>query len=197
MIILLKKYELINHMPILIIDNHTKHLEELKSHFKDVKILDFRKLKDANPEKYDSIILSGGSSLSVKNHAKDYAKEIELIRTTKKPLLGICLGFELINYAFGEKLKMLENKENGTKDIEIISKDKIFKSMPKTFEVYESHNWIVEKNNYLVPLAKSKKGIEAVKHPEKDIYGIQFHPEVFVKNNFAKLVFKNFLNIKK
>jgi len=44
-------------------------------------------------------------------------------------------------------------------------------------------------------LAKSKHGIEAVRHPKNKIYGVQFHPEVFIEYENAEKIFNNFLSL--
>lgn len=185
-------------MKLLVVNNHSKHLEKLLLELKEIakiKLLDFKNLNNAKYDKYDAIILSGSSSLSVLNHAKEYERELAIIRQSKKPILGICLGFELINFAFGEELKRLKTKEVGFLKIKLTSSDKIFESIPKEFKVYEAHRWVVKKNSNLYPLAKSKDGIEAVKHPSKKIYGLQFHPEIFKEKDYAKTIFKNFLRV--
>ncbi|GBE19629.1 GMP synthase [glutamine-hydrolyzing] [archaeon BMS3Abin17] len=184
-------------MKLLVVNNHSKHIKELLHKFREVKSIDFENLENKNYDGYDAIILSGGSSLSVANYEKEYSKELHLIKNCQKPILGICLGFELINFAFGEELKMLKQKEKGIVSIRLVSKDELFKSLPKEFNVYEAHRWVVSKNKKLNSLAKSKDGIEAVKHPKKKIYGVQFHPEIVIKKGHAKKIFKNFLNIGK
>lgn len=187
-------------MKILVVNNHSKHLENLLEELKSIKknkikLIDFKKLDDINYNDYDAIILSGGSSLSILNHKETYSKELDLIKNCEKPILGICLGFELINFAFGEELKQLEYKEKGIVQIELIKKDEIFNSFKNKFNAYEAHRWIVPKNKILNSLAKSKDGIEAVKHPEKKIYGIQFHPEVFIEMKDFEKIFLNFFDI--
>lgn len=182
-------------MKLLVVNNHSIHIKELLHKFKEVKLVDFENLENKDYNKYDAIILSGGSSLSVVNHEKEYYRELQLIKNYQKPILGICLGFELINFAFGEELKMLKQKEKGIISIKLISKDKLFESFPKEFNVYEAHRWVVSENKKLNSLAKSKDGIEAVKHPKKKIYGIQFHPEIFIEKENIEKILRNFLDI--
>ncbi len=184
-------------MKILLINNHSPHLIELISKFKNVKVVDFEKIKKGEENKFDAIVLSGGSSFPIIYYEKKYSKELDIIRKSDKPILGICLGFELINFAFGEKLKLMNKREKGKIKIKQISKDKLFSLLPNEFEVYGSHRWIVPKNRFLKSIAKSKDCIEAVKHPEKNIWGVQFHPEVFVKKSHAERILKNFLKIVK
>lgn len=184
-------------MKLLVVNNHSKHIKDILKEFKKVRVVDFKKLKDVNYNDYDAIILSGGYPLPVKYHEKEYSDEIKLIKKFKKPILGVCLGFELINFAYGEKLKILESKEKGVISIKLVSKCGLFKNFPKNFKVYEAHRWIVPKNKFLISLAVSKDGIEAVRHPTKEIYGVQFHPEVFVKRGHHKMIFSNFIDIVK
>ena len=90
---------------------------------------------------------------------------------------------------------MLECKDKGIIEVELIFEDKLFMLVPRRFDVYEMHRWVVLKNEFMISLAMSKTGIEAVKHPEKIIYGVQFHPEVFVDGGYGKLIIENFLKI--
>lgn len=184
-------------MEILIIDNISKTISEIKrkiNKFSKTKIINFQKIPN-NYNKYDAIVLSGGQKYAVHINPEAYEKELELIKNFNKPILGICLGFQLINYAFGEKLKKFEKKRIGEFQIKIISKNKIFNSMTKTLKVSESHRWFVEKTNFLKTIATSEKCIEAVKHPNKEIYGVQFHPESNKTYNQAGRIFDNFKNI--
>jgi len=184
-------------MKILVINNHSKHIEELIHKLKKANTIDFEHITTKKYHNYNAIILSGGSSYSVQNHQKKYAKELNLIKKCQTPILGICLGFELINYAFGEELKELKKKEKGIVTIQQKTKNKLFKTLPTKFKVYEAHRWIVPKNKFLIPLAQSKDGIEAIKHPTKEIYDVQFHPEIFVNKGHSKKILNNFLKIVK
>ena len=180
-------------MRLLLIDNHSKHIKEILKNFVNTEVVDFKNFK--NYKKFDAVILSGGSSLSVKNHSREYYKELALIKSCNKPILGICLGFELINFAFGEDLIRVDSKIKGVMEIKVLNSDKLFNLLPKRFKVFESHRWIVKENKSLKTLAKSYYGIEAVKHPKKEIYGDQFHPEDFIKNDKGVKILKNFDNI--
>ncbi len=182
-------------MKLLVVNNHSIHLEELLNNLEEIEVVNFEKLSEINYQDYDGIILSGGSSFSVVDHEKEYSPELDLIKNCEKPILGICLGFELINFAFGEKIELLKNKRKGKILIKLISQDNLFNSFSKSFQVYESHRWVVLKNKFLKSLAESKDGIEAVKHFKKKIYGVQFHQEVFINKNHSEKIIKNFLKI--
>jgi len=184
-------------MRLLVINNKSNFIESLKNILSkyEVTIVPFNEISLDEIKKFDKIILSGGHSLCVKNHDKDYQKELEIIKKSGKPIFGICLGFELIGYAFGEKLEKIKPKEKGIIKIEKIKDDRILFGLNNRFEVYESHRWVIKNTNFLVPLAKSKDGIEIVKHPDKKIYGSQFHPEVFVEKTQGHKIIENFLHL--
>ncbi len=129
----------------------------------------------------DLVVLSGGHSFSVVEHPEKWKNEVDFIRSCKKPIIGICLGFELIAHAYGSTLKRMKNKEKGTIQITMGT---------KKFHVFENHRWVVEKTGTkLRSLARSKDGIEAIRHRKKPIYGFQFHPEMFVRKTDGKRLF--------
>jgi len=181
-------------MKILLIDNHSKHTKELIEQLGHESIvLDYKKidLKTTSADDYDAIILSGGNT-SIINHENEYSSEIELIKSSTKPVLGICLGFELIAKAFDEKLERLPVKTSGFINIRICDDDKVFDDLPVFFQAYQSHIYHVKELAHLKKLALSSTGIEAFKHSEKMIYGMQFHPEM---SEEARIIIKNFLMI--
>lgn len=184
-------------MNILVVDNTTSYLPQLKNLLskENFSVVPYSDLENTSIEEFDAIILSGGHQFSVEGNQNRFEKEISLIQNTQKPILGICFGFELISYAFGAKLELLQNKETGIINIEVIESDKIFSNIPN-FQVYESHRWVVKETpDDLIALARSKDGIEAVKHKSRPIYGVQFHPEMFVEKTCGDEIFFNFLNI--
>ena len=85
--------------------------------------------------------------------------------------------------------------ENGILKIEKIKSDKLLTRIGSSFQAFECHRWHVKKTKSLIPLAKSKDGIEVVKHPKKLIYGVQFHPEMSVDKTAGRKIIENFLNL--
>lgn len=72
-----------------------------------------------------------------------------------------------------------------------------FTKFQKTYWFSSLINGLLKKTNNLIPLAKSKFGVEIIKHPKKIIYGVQFHPEIKVSRNYSKKILNNFLEIVK
>lgn len=182
-------------MKILVVDNGTSYLEQLKDLLSghDFFVIRYSDIRDVRSDDFDAIILSGGHDFPVNGNGEKLKKEIDLINTAGKPILGICFGFELIAYIFGSKLEMMRDKEHGILDIFVVEPDEIFTDIPN-FKVYESHRWVIkEPAKDLIVLACSKDGIEAIKHKNKPIYGVQFHPEMFIEKTCGDEIFRNFL----
>ena len=182
-------------MNILIIDNGSGFIKELTNSLNgnDVHIEKFGhiNLKDIN--NFDKIVLSGGS-FPVLSYKKEYHLERRLIKESKVPVLGICLGFELIATTFGEKLERMEAKEKEIIEVHKIKEDEIMGRL-NNFKVFESHRWILKKCKKLTPLAESIKGIEIIRHPKRDLYGVQFHPEMFHRKTDGMTILNNFLQL--
>lgn len=183
-------------MKILIIDNGTSYLEKVQNllfghNFETIK---FSEVNLDKVDSFDAVILSGGHDFPVLGNENLLEKEINFVKNYKKPIFGVCFGFELIANAFGAKLELMENREKGIIEIEVIEPDEIFLNIKK-FNVFESHRWIIkETGDSLEPLAKSKDGIEAIKHKILPIYGVRFHPEMFTEITCGDEIFYNFLN---
>lgn len=187
-------------MKTLIINNHTKFLKELQSSFPGiVEILNKEDLpKKSDFVDYDLIVLSGEYEVAtVAHHPDQYYKEIELVKKTKIPILGICLGVEIITYALGGELEKLDRVHQGNIKLTIIDQSliRIFKS--QTIEVFECHQWRVKTlPNNMTSCGFSDHGPEIIKHLIRPIIGIQFHPEVTQNQNIFDWIIES-LVIKK
>lgn len=186
-------------MKILLVDNGSLHLTKLQ------KLLSTHHLTTIKPNEinlesaseYNLVVLSGGSNNALVNHLSDYGLELELVKNCKVPIIGICLGFEIIAFAYGCKIRKLSQKQKGVVKIEITKDDPIFigldfaQNQPKAFEAYESHSWVITMLSPVIEgLAETESGFEIIKHSTKPIYGFQFHPEVEVAGkNEAKATF--------
>lgn len=149
----------------------------------DFEIKHYRDIKDKDLEKADKIILCG-TALKDGEYLKSL-KRFEWIKGFDRPILGICAGMQVIGLVFGSEL--VKAKEIGMKKIELRKKNKLFST---DLEVYELHKYSLEPNEEFETLAVSSVCVQAIKHKEKEIYGIMFHPEVRQRN-----VVRNFIDM--
>ncbi|MDJ0975923.1 MAG: glutamine-hydrolyzing GMP synthase [Planctomycetota bacterium] len=110
------------------------------------------------------------------------------------PILGICYGMQLTVHLLGGRVDHAETREYGPARIEILNGDKLFEGIDGEMDVWMSHGDRVEAApEGFLSLAKTDHApFAAVKHAEKPIYGVQFHPEVTHTPRGTDLM-KNFL----
>ena len=153
-------------MRVLIINNHTKHLDALATLFLNADIIDKNDLReDINYSSYDLVVISGGSGIpTVLDYPDEYNFESKLITETSRPVLGICLGSEIITYAFGGILQKLEMTHKGIIELDILDKN-LKKILGSNFiNVHESHKIGIKQipKNFIV-CATSEHGVEIIK----------------------------------
>lgn len=184
-------------MNILLVDNGTRHPRKLKRLLDGnrLRTVRWKTFKKGMARGYDLVILSGGRKNTPWNNNQEYLEEAAFVKQTKKPVLGICLGFELIAWAFGAELEKMARKKRGVVSIRTVGDNTIFANIPD-LKVFEAHRWVVKKlSSQLTKLAVSKYGIEAIKHRHRPIYGFQFHPEMLWEETAGNEIFENFFKI--
>jgi len=115
---------------------------------------------------------------------------LELTKALEKtniPLLGVCLGHQIIGQAFCGKVLGHTEIAHG-KISEIHHKGAgIFKNLESPFMATRYHSLVVTRDNFpnrLGITAELSDGtIMALKHKTKEIYGLQFHPESIASEN--------------
>ena len=146
---------------------------------------------------FDSIIISPGAGNP--DTAGISMAVLEEFYKTKK-ILGICLGHQCIAKFFGANIVKSENPTHGkTSKIFVCENSKLFKNLPKNFDVTRYHSLEVEKSSMPPDLkitAETQDGIiMALEHNALPIYGVQFHPEAIL-TQYGHELLKNFIDIK-
>jgi GMP synthase (glutamine-hydrolysing) len=148
------------------------------------------KIREFNPK---GIILSGGPASVYEEGAPKVSKEIFELGI---PVLGICYGMQLITHLFGGKVVRAEKHEYGRAELSVLDREGLFKGLPEKFIVWMSHaDRVLEVPEDFIPIAKTENApFAAVKHGERPIYGVQFHPEV-KHSQFGDKVLENFAKV--
>jgi GMP synthase (glutamine-hydrolysing) len=131
--------------------------------------------------KYKKIIICG---TALKDN--DYLENMvcfDFLRKTTLPVLGICSGMQVIGLIFGAKIK--KKTEIGMISVKTVKENILFSG---SFESYALHSNSLSDLNDFEVLAKSKDCVQAIKHKEKQLYGIMFHPEVRNKDIIEKFI---------
>jgi len=181
-------------MNILVIDNESMFFDDLISLLKGhhITVVNYKELRIEDTSAQDCIILSG-SHIPVSNFDDKYGVQIDILTHSKRPVLGICVGFALVCHAYGHKDAELEEYSPEPIKLNSIKKDKIYEGI-RELEAFSDHRYNLNvEEGELVILGKSDKGTEIVKHKNKLIYGIQFHPELMTPKSNGKKLLINFL----
>lgn len=145
-------------------------------------------VKNLNPE---GIILSGGpASIYEKNSPKIDPAILDL----GIPVLGICYGMQFMVHALGGDVKRAPKREYGFAELKIKQPANLFKGVTTPTDCWMSHGDSIMKlpKGFKATASTENTKIAAMVHLKKDLYGLQFHPEVHHTPK-GKLMLRNFL----
>ncbi|MDW7730384.1 MAG: aminodeoxychorismate/anthranilate synthase component II [Bacillota bacterium] len=123
---------------------------------------------------------------------------LEIVRQLKGgiPLLGVCLGHQVIGQAFGGEIIAAGKLMHGKVSTITHNGRELFADLPPAFEAARYHSLVVNPANLppaLTVTARSEDGeIMGLKHYQEPIWGIQFHPESVLTAE-GKKILSNFL----
>jgi GMP synthase-like glutamine amidotransferase len=120
---------------------------------------------------YDKIILSGSALKDTVT--LNETERFMWLKDCGKPVLGICAGMQTIGLVFGGRI--VKCREIGMTEVATSKENILFSSK---FKVYALHNYALVPSAEFEVLAESANCVHAVKHKQKDVYGVLFHPEV-------------------
>ena len=148
-------------------------------------------LEEIIKRKPKGIIFSGGPA-SV--YTKDAPLPPEGIYDLGIPILGICYGLQVLAHQLGGKVAPADKHEYGRATLRVLKEDKLFKGLPKEFQVWMSHaDKVTELPEGFEVLAVSDNAPFAViANPERNFYGVQFHPEV-THTQYGTQIIANFV----
>ncbi len=185
-------------MKIILIDNYdsfTFNLYHYLSSFAKVDVL-----RNDNVDhhyiikkRYNKIVISPGPGNP--NQAGNCLKIVKNLYK-KIPILGVCLGHQIIGQLFGSKIVQAKELVHG-KTSSIINKKKgILNNLPKKFLATRYHSLIIERKSLSKDLeitASTSDGIIlGVMHKRYKIHGVQFHPES-IKTKYGLKILENFV----
>ena len=110
------------------------------------------------------------------------------------PILGVCLGMQCINEAFGGITILAPEPVHGKTSFIEHDKKGIFRGMASPFRAARYHSLAVKLNgNGLAVTARTSDGIiMGISHPVFPLHGVQFHPESFMTED-GQILIDNFL----
>jgi anthranilate synthase/aminodeoxychorismate synthase-like glutamine amidotransferase len=155
-----------------------------------------REIKRSKP---DRILISPGPKTP---REAGVSVEVVLKLGIKIPTLGVCLGHQVIGYAFGGRTVQAKRLMHGK--VSKIEHDgsALFKGVPNPFEATRYHSLVLDRATLprVLKITASTldedREIMGLQHEEYPIFGVQFHPES-VLTAHGKLIVRNFLELVK
>lgn len=134
--------------------------------------------KALQADKYiKGIILSGGARSVYEKNAPRFDKDILRLSI---PILGICYGHQLIAHLMGGRVISEKSGEYGLMKMNIEKADEILARLGKSKNVWMNHRDIVVRlpKSFISIASTEHSKIAAFVNKDKNIFGVQFHPEV-------------------
>lgn len=182
-------------MTILVINNKGQYNHRIVRSLQYLKIpaklvsntLSIKEIEAENPI---GLILGGGPSIEGAGLSEEYIEHFNL------PILGICLGHQLIAKAYGGEVTTSDTESYAQVKIDIKNDENLFKGLAPEIDVWSSHKDEVKTIPEKLEILASSNlcDVESFKHKDKDVYGIQFHPEVHHTPK-GEVIFNNFYKI--
>lgn len=153
-------------------------------------------IRDLRPER---IVISPGPCTP-----REAGVSVQVVRELgpSTPLLGVCLGHQAIGEAFGGRTVRARRVMHGRTAAVRHAAVGIFRGVPSPFEVARYHSLITDPEglpDVLDPVAWSDGDedvgeIQAIRHRDHPIWGVQFHPESLFSQH-GRTLLRNFLEL--
>lgn len=148
-------------------------------------------IKEMNPK---GIIFTGGPNSVYDMESPHYQKEIFELGV---PILGICYGSQLMAWSLGGTVETAPVSEYGHTDVEVDNTSALFEGVSSTTTVWMSHTDYIAQ----APEGFSVTGhtpvcpVAAMENADKQLYAVQFHPEVMHSKEGKKMLNNFVMNI--
>ena len=186
---------------VLVIDNYDSftynlvHLvEEILGH--DITVWRNDQIDYNTIDNFEYIILSPGPGIP--EEAGDLKKVIAQHLDGKK-VLGVCLGHQALGEVYGATLQNLDRVYHGVStEMKATEPCILLENMSSSFEAGRYHSWVIQSDTlsdeFIVTSIDDNGQIMSMRHKNKPIYGVQFHPES-VLTPAGKIILTNFLSL--
>jgi anthranilate synthase component 2 len=197
-------------MHILLFDNHDSFTWNLSHDLEragaDVMVARAEELPVGDKEQraflsqFVAVVLSPGAGMPAE--APMLMAVLDFCVKNKKPVLGVCLGFQAIVEYFGGELENMREVLHGRVGRMILSeqydkKNGLFEDVQFPCEVAHYHSWVAKEKSLpqvLMVEARTEQGmILALRHKSLPISGFQFHPESVLTPD-GRVMLSNWLN---
>lgn len=184
------------HQLVIVVDFGGQYNQLIARRVRDLnvycEVVPYKKALDVIKEKQPiGIIFTGGPNSVYEENSPQIDKEIFELNI---PILGMCYGMQVISKDFGGVVEKAKNREFGKTNAKIANQSPILKDMSDESIVWMSHtDFVSEKpEGFDIIQTTDSCPVAAIANEDKNIYAVQYHPEV---NHTVegKILIKNFL----
>jgi GMP synthase (glutamine-hydrolysing) len=143
----------------------------------------------------DGVVLSGGA-LSLEGTEAPLGRVGDWVDRAPFPVLAICVGHQFLGRHFGGRVER-GGAEFGSVELSVDRPDHpMFAGLPDRLRVWASHNdqVAVPPDGWPVLAHSPSCRVEAMAHPVRPVWGVQFHPEV-EHTEHGREIFRRFLDL--
>ena len=152
---------------------------------------DLEKIKAMNPK---GIILTGGPNSCYEADSPTCSKELFEIGV---PILGLCYGAQLMMHVLGGKVEKAPVREYGKTEVTVDKSSPLFSDVSEKTICWMSHFDYISKvaDEFDIVATTSDCPVAAAQNKEKNLYAIQFHPEVLHTQEGTKMLYNFVRNV--
>lgn len=152
---------------------------------------DIQQIKAMNPK---GIILTGGPNSCYEEGAASCGKELFEMGI---PVLGLCYGAQLMQYVLGGNVCKAPVREYGKIEVTVDKTSKLFSDVSEKTICWMSHNDYIERiaPGFRIVAHTPDCPVAAAEWEEKNLYAIQFHPEVLHTQEGSKMLHNFVYNV--
>ena len=148
-------------------------------------------IKAMNPR---GIILTGGPNSCYAENAPAYRKELFELGI---PVLGLCYGAQLMMHILGGKVEQAPVQEYGKTEVALDGESALFAGVERRTICWMSHSDYISRTapGFVITAHTTDCPVAAAEDKEKNLYAIQFHPEVLHTQEGTKMLYNFVRNI--
>ena len=185
---------------ILVVDNHDSFVFNIVQYLDELgAVTHVVKNEEIEPkycQNFDGVVISPGPG-----NPQNAGASIDVVKYCDRheiPILGICLGLQVIGAAYGAKISSAPELLHGRTSEILHDGTDLFKDIPNNFIATRYHSLAIESDSVPADLqvtARCSDGtIMGISHRSKKIVGVQFHPEA-VLTQYGYELLANWLEI--
>ena len=152
---------------------------------------DIAKIKEMNPK---GIILTGGPNSCYEADSPTCSRELFELGI---PVLGLCYGAQLMMHVLGGKVEKAPVREYGKTEVFVDKTSPLFSDVNETTICWMSHFDYISKAapDFRIIAHTADCPVAAAENQERNLYAIQFHPEVLHTQEGTKMLYNFVRNV--